>query len=115
MRGDRMYQLRENFGLRRSGPRQSILYRGRSRVPRCCGLQKGCRATYLAVVFLLVCTTHPLLAQEKSPEPVTRSNPDFSALLQSQPQMPASSAKRPITISDAVSIFLQQNFLLVAA
>jgi len=36
-------------------------------------------------------------------------------LLEAQPQTPAPPAKRPITISDAVSIFLQQNFQLVAA
>jgi cobalt-zinc-cadmium efflux system outer membrane protein len=110
-----MYQLSENFGLRPSRPRQSILYRGRSGVPRCCGSQKGCRATYLAVVLLLACTAHPILAKQKLPEPARQSNPDFSALRQSQPQTPGTSAKRPITISDAVSIFLQQNFELVAA
>ena len=78
-------------------------------------LQKGRRATHLALVLLFACTTPQLLAQEKSPEPVRQSNTDFSALLQSQPQTPAAPTKRPITISDAVSIFLQQNFQLVAA
>lgn len=106
-----MYQLRENFGLRAKRPRCSILYRGRSGLPRNGGLQRSCRATCLAVVLLLACTTHPILAQQK----LRQSTPDFSALLQTQPQTPATPTKRPITISDAVSIFLQQNFELVAA
>jgi len=71
--------------------------------------------TISLVLLLLALATPTLLAQEKSPEPVRRSNTDISALLQSQPQTPATPAKRPITISDAVSIFVQQNFQLVAA
>lgn len=110
-----MYQLRESFGLRPNRPRQSFLYRGRSGLPRNGGLPKRRSATCLAVGLLLGCTTHSILAQQKLPEPARQRNPDFSALLQSQAQTPATPAKRPITISDAVSIFLQQNFELVAA
>src|SRR6266851_4927392 len=44
-----------------------------------------------------------------------RIKPDIGAMLRRQPQTPPSSTKRPITISDAVSIFLQQNLQLVAA
>ena len=44
-----------------------------------------------------------------------RIKPDIGAMLYRQQQTPPSSTKRPITISDAVSIFLQQNFQLVAA
>jgi len=64
---------------------------------------------------LLTLTVHPILAQEKSPEPLKASNADFAARLQAQQQIPASPVKRSITISDAVSIFLQQNLQLLAA
>jgi outer membrane protein, heavy metal efflux system len=110
-----MYQLNNNYLPCFSRPRDSVAHLGRHWLPYCCGPQKSRRATYLAVVLLLACTTHPILAQQKLPEPARHSNPDFSALLQSQPQTPGTPARRPITISDAVSIFLQQNFELVAA
>jgi len=60
-----------------SRPRDFVAHLGRHCLPHCCGPQKSRRATYLAVAFLLACT--PLLAQEKSPEPVRLSNTDNSA------------------------------------
>jgi cobalt-zinc-cadmium efflux system outer membrane protein len=61
-------------------------------------------------------------AQEKSPEPVRQIKSadvvEMSDALHkaSDPQQkPVTPARRPITISDAVSIFLQQNLQLVAA
>jgi cobalt-zinc-cadmium efflux system outer membrane protein len=48
-------------------------------------------------------------------EPLKGIKPDFAAMLRRQQQMPVPPAKLPITISDAVSIFLRQNFQLVAA
>jgi cobalt-zinc-cadmium efflux system outer membrane protein len=48
-------------------------------------------------------------------EPLKGIKPDFGAMLHRQQQTPASPAKHSITISDAVSIFLRQNFQLVAA
>jgi cobalt-zinc-cadmium efflux system outer membrane protein len=107
-----MYQLTTNYLLRFSRPRDATLNRC---LPRGCGLQNSRRVTYVAALLLLAFATNPVLAQQKAPEPVRRSNTDFSALLQAQQQTPATPAKRPITISDAVSIFLQQNFQLVAA
>lgn len=50
-----------------------------------------------------------------TPEPLKGIKPDFAVMLRRQQQMAAPPAKRPITISDAVSIFLRQNFQLVAA
>jgi cobalt-zinc-cadmium efflux system outer membrane protein len=71
--------------------------------------------TYLAALLLLTFTTHPILAQEQSPEPMKGANAEIAAMLPGQQQTPAPPAKRSISISDAVSIFLQQNFQLVAA
>lgn len=47
--------------------------------------------------------------------PLKGIKPDFAAMLLRRQQVPAPPAKKPITISDAVSIFLRQNFQLVAA
>jgi cobalt-zinc-cadmium efflux system outer membrane protein len=52
---------------------------------------------------------------EKSSEPLKEINPGIAALPHAQQQTPALPAKRSITISDAVAIFLQQNLELVAA
>ncbi len=52
---------------------------------------------------------------EKSPEPLKGITPDIAALPHAPQQTLVPSAKRSITISDAVSIFLQQNLQLVAA
>jgi len=69
----------------------------------------------VASLLLLTLTTHPILAQEKSPEPLKGINADIAAMPRAQQQTPVPPAKRSITISDAVSIFLQQNLQLVAA
>lgn len=52
---------------------------------------------------------------EKSPDPSKGINVDIAAPPKASQQMPAPPAKRSITISDAVSIFLRQNLQLVAA
>ena len=57
-------------------------------------------------------------SREKSPDPLKGINADIAAMPKAQQQANqtmAPSAKRSITISDAVSIFLQQNLQLVAA
>src|SRR6266852_4657578 len=69
----------------------------------------------VASLLLIALTTHSLLAQEKSPEPLKGINANIAAIPRAQQQTPATPAKRSITISDAVSIFLQQNLALVAA
>lgn len=48
-------------------------------------------------------------------EPQKSTNAKSAAILRAQQQTPAPPAKRSITISDAVSIFLRQNLQLVAA
>src|SRR5438132_12978347 len=80
-------------------------------------IQKGIQtvAGLLGVTLILWVCVHPILAQEKSPEPLKGINANIAATLHSQPQTSAPPAKRSITISDAVSIFLQQNLQLVAA
>jgi len=109
-----MYQRANNYlgnYLRRFGEeRNSGVCQG-----RCGRRQKSHRASCLASLLLFTLTAHPLMAQSKSPGPLKGINVDISAVLQAQQQTPAPPAKRAITISDAVSIFLQQNFQLVAA
>ena len=84
---------------------------------RCCGSpqQKHHRASYLAGLLLVTLTVQPILAQEQSSEPSKSISANIATLPQTQQQTPAPSAKRPITISDAVSIFLQQNLQLVSS
>lgn len=52
---------------------------------------------------------------EESPERLNGINADTARKSRAQQQGPAAAGKRSITISDAVSIFLQQNLQLVAA
>jgi hypothetical protein len=86
--------------------------RGRLRLQR---RQKGRRIRYLAAVLVLAFSTPPLLAQEKaSQQPMRGINADIAEMMHAAPQTPAPPGKRSITLSDAVSIFLQQNLQLVA-
>ena len=69
----------------------------------------------VAMLILCVCV-HTILAQEQSPGPLKSINADIRAMPRAQQQQtPAPPARRSITISDAVSIFLQQNLQLMAA
>jgi cobalt-zinc-cadmium efflux system outer membrane protein len=64
---------------------------------------------HLTSLLLILFILNPVLAQQKpsiSPAEITVAPP---------PQTPAPNGRRRITISDAVSIFLQQNLQLVAA
>jgi len=83
-------------------------------LPQCSRARKSREARSLVFLLLLTLTVHPILAQEK-PEPLTGINARSATKLTPSQQTPASPAKRSITISDAVSIFLQQNLQLVAA
>src|SRR5713226_4862001 len=65
--------------------------------------------------LLLALTSHSILAQERVPAPANGINAEIAAMPKGQQQIPPGPAKRSITISDAVSIFLAQNFQLVAA
>ena len=114
-----MYQRANNYlrnYLRRFGARcDSVVCQGQCALPRSCRRQKSRRASYLASLLFITLTTHPILAQEKSPDPLQGTNVNIAALPRAQQQTPAPPAKRSITISDAVTIFLQQNLQLVAA
>ena len=100
--------------LRRFSERcNTMAFQGQCVMPLCCRRQRNSRASYIASLLLITLTTHPSLAQEKSPDPLKGINVEMAA--QAQQQTPESPAKRSITISDAVSIFLQQNLQLVAA
>src|SRR6266478_5223220 len=114
MRGDRMYQLNNNYLRRLTEPCDSLVCPGKCGLPRCCHRQKIRHASYLASFLLFILTSHPVLAQEKSPEPLKGINANIAVIPRAQQQAP-SPAKRSLTISDAVSIFLQQNLELVAA
>jgi outer membrane protein, heavy metal efflux system len=71
---------------------------------------------YFASLLLLAFTIPSILAQEKPPQQTwTGINAGIVSMLKAQPQTPATSGKRSITLSDAVSIFLQQNLQIVAA
>ncbi|HWO02301.1 MAG TPA: TolC family protein, partial [Blastocatellia bacterium] len=68
----------------------------------------------LAGLLLITLVTPAILAQDKSsPQPLKGINADIAEMIRERRQTPA--ARRSITISDAVSIFLQQNLQLVAA
>jgi cobalt-zinc-cadmium efflux system outer membrane protein len=102
-----MYQMSAKYLHRFSHPREPVANRGRYWLRRCSEPRKARRAVYLASVLLLALTTRPLLAQEKVTAPLT--------MAPAYPQTPDTATKRPITLADAVSIFLQQNYQLVAA
>jgi cobalt-zinc-cadmium efflux system outer membrane protein len=110
-----MYQRTNNYQRRFCEQCNSVVCQGRCGLPRCVRWQKHRRASCLAALLLLTLATQPILAQEKSPEPLRGIHVDFATMLHAQQQNPATSGKRSITLSDAVSIFLQQNLQIVAA
>jgi cobalt-zinc-cadmium efflux system outer membrane protein len=65
--------------------------------------------------FVIICTAYPILGQEKTPEPLKVPDPGAAVAPSVRQQTTTSDVKRVITISEAVSIFLQQNLQLVAA
>src|SRR6266480_3014534 len=121
MRGVGMYQRANNYMgvyLRRFGEQcDSLVCRGPSgqgRLSQCCRWQRGRRASCVASLLLLTLATHPIFAQEKAPEPLRGINVNLAVMSPAPQQAPALPAKRSITLSNAVSIFLQQNLQLVA-
>jgi outer membrane protein, heavy metal efflux system len=90
-----------------------VVCHGRRRLPARCRPRRSLLASYLAGLILLAVTVHRIAAQEKSPGPLNGIN--IAAKLQAQQQTPAPVARRSITLSDAVQIFMQQNLQLVAA
>ena len=104
-----MFSSIEN-NLRRSGGRRDLII---SR-ERCLVRRKALGASSLAGLLLVTLVTPAILAQEKSAQqPLKGINADIAEMIRDRQQTPA--ARRSITISDAVSLFLQQNLQLVAA
>ena len=72
-------------------------------------------ARYLAAVLLISFSTPSLLAQEKAAQqPLKGINADIVDMIHSAQQTQPASAKKAITLSDAMSIFLRQNLQLIA-
>src|SRR5262245_31511973 len=116
MEGDRMARRTKNHLRRFGGRRNSIVCRGRCGSGRYCHRLGSRHMRYLATPSLLTLMTPTVLAQGKSPQQTWKGiNADINEMIHAQQRPPASSGKRSITISDAMSIFLQQNLQLVAA
>jgi cobalt-zinc-cadmium efflux system outer membrane protein len=115
MRGDLMYQRTIYYLRRFEGQRDSVIYRGRCDLTRRYHRQKKRRASYISSLLLLTLIIQPVAAQEKPSAPVKQILKGSLFAPPDTQQTPATPARRPITISDAVSIFLQQNLQLVAA
>ncbi|MBV8858042.1 MAG: TolC family protein [Acidobacteria bacterium] len=124
-----MYQRTNNYPRRFGGRCDSAIYQGGCGSPRRRRRKHG-RASYLAGLLLFAFVIQPAPAQETSPKPakqVFKSSlfvPPDESQTPTAPAPPAppttpaaqtTTARRPITIADAVSIFLQQNLQLVAA
>jgi cobalt-zinc-cadmium efflux system outer membrane protein len=72
-------------------------------------------AGFTAGLLLIIIFSHQMRSQEKSPDPLKVTNP--ASVGQAPPAQPQTNApqNRSLTITEAVSIFLQQNLQLVAA
>jgi len=93
----------------------SVFCEGQCGLSRCCRRQQSHRASYIVTLLLITLTTQAILAQEKSPDRSQVINANLVALPGPAQQTPPTAARRAITISEAVAIFLQQNIQLVAA
>src|SRR5256885_12358542 len=71
------------------------------------------RAANIGSLVILALATHTTLAQEKPPDGLQRQT--NVAALNVRPQASAPSIPQSVSISDAVAIFLRQNFQLIAA
>lgn len=112
-----MFSSIEN-SLRRSGGRRDPINSRASSLAssleRCRVRCKALGASSLAGVLMVALVTPATVAQERSAQqPFKGLNADIARMIRDRQQTPA--ARRSITISDAVSIFLQQNLQLVAA
>jgi outer membrane protein, heavy metal efflux system len=102
--------------LRRFGERRDItLWQDRSGSARNCRRQASDKMKAIAALLLLAFATPAILAQDKPQKPALRAlNATISEMLRARQQQPPTTTKKPITLSDAVSIFLQNNLQLVA-
>jgi cobalt-zinc-cadmium efflux system outer membrane protein len=108
-----MYQVTNSYLRPFRKPPGSVSDRDRCFQPRGSFARSSRRAVCLATLLLLVSTGNSILAQEK--QPAASKLISAAGLPKPESQTPTSSSKRPITVSDAVSIFLAQNFQLIAA
>src|SRR5260370_513976 len=76
--------------------------------------EKTHRPSALATLVLFFVTASLTFAQEPLPQ-LSKGNATSAQTPGAQQQIPAPPAKRLISLSDAVAIFLQQNLQLVAA
>ena len=106
---------RVNNALRRFRERCNYVCQYQSFLPRDYLGQKTRWSHCLAGLLFLTLTTHWIRAQEKAPNPLKGIHANIEALPQASRQRPGTPAKGTITISDAVSIFMQQNLQLLAA
>ncbi|MFL6227621.1 MAG: TolC family protein [Pyrinomonadaceae bacterium] len=124
---------RTNHDPRRRGGRgDSLSHRSRRGSPTRRRQLKHVCAGCLSSLLLLALSARPLTAQEKSPATLRQIKlsdvAELSGAAQTTTQTPPTaatqtltqttqqpSARRPITVADAVSIFLRQNLQLVAA
>ena len=107
-----MFASAHDYLHRPDGRRDPIISRERSGASH----PENIRGTrYLAVLLVLTVSAPPLLAQEKAAQPALKGiNADITEMLHAAQQTPAPSAKKAITLADAVSLFLRQNLQLVA-
>lgn len=105
-----------NNRLRRFGERcASLVCQRRPGSARCGQRPARRRPRAVATLLLLLFTTSPIRAQDKSPQqPLKGVNADIIEMLHAQQQKPAPAAKKSLTLAAAVTIFLQQNLQLVA-
>jgi len=104
-----MFSSIENKLRRLSGRRDPVMS-----CEGCLVRREALGMSALAGLLLITLVTPAILAQDKSsPQPLKGINADIAEMIRERRQTPA--ARRSITISDAVSIFLQQNLQLVAA
>ena len=99
----------------RGSDRSVVCWRGQNRFARTYYRTNNHRASYVAACLLITFTVHSAIAQEKSPAVSSRIIVDIAAQPEAAQQTPFPPVNHSITISDAVSIFLQQNLQLVAA
>jgi len=107
--------ITNNYPRRFGGRGNSVVCRGQHNRPREVRWRLSRRANYAACLLLLFFVTYSMPAQERSPVPVKGNDAEIARILTPRPQTAPTSQNRSITISDAVSIFLQQNLQLVAA
>lgn len=112
VKGDQVFPFTNNELRRLDEQDDFAVYNRRRCGARSCRRPVRRRLGYVVNLLLFIFITPAILAQEKSPpQPLTAEIID---LLHARQQQPPLLAKRSITLSEAMVIFLQQNLQLVA-